>query len=37
MLLFGSFITYLRLLADLRKNEKRRQNIELALAPGKGA
>jgi hypothetical protein len=37
MLLFGSFITYLRLLADLTNNEKRKQNIELALAPDKGA
>lgn len=37
MSLFGSFITYLRLLAYLKENEKRRQNIELAHAPGKGA
>jgi hypothetical protein len=37
MLLFGSFITCLEPLADLKNNEKRKQNIELALAAGKGA
>jgi hypothetical protein len=37
MLFSGSFITYLRLLADLRNNEKRKQNMELVLTLDKGA